>query len=277
MPNPIQADTSLAAQVRVPVDAHVHLHDVSMAPQALQSALANFSALGRQGQGVHGAVLLAQMSHEHVFEQVLDARHLGDWSFEPVASEPTSLIARRDTAAIAIVCGRQIRAADGLEVLALGTMRAFADGKSFAGSVDEALQSGAVTVLPWGFGKWTGERGERVRSVARAHGPRALYLGDSGGRLDRLGVPQLIRDLQPEGFRVLPGTDPLVVRRDYRRIGRFGFLAGMELRPEAPWRSLTDWISRQGSSPTPYGTACSMSEFVQNQFALRLHRPTDST
>ena len=277
MSSQFHAASDAALQVRIPVDAHVHLHHVSMAPQALQSALANFSVLGRLGQGVLGVVLLAQMSHEHVFEQALDAKHLGGWSFEPVAGEPMSLIARRDAAAIAIVCGRQIRAADGLEVLALGTTRAFADGKSFASSVDQALQAGPVTVLPWGFGKWTGDRGERVRSVARAHGARALYLGDSGGRLDRAGVPQLIRDLQPEGFRVLPGTDPLVVRRDYRRIGRFGFLAGVELCPEAPWRSLTDWISRQSASPTPYGHACFLSEFVQNQLALRMHRPVNST
>jgi len=277
MPSQLQTATDAGLQVRIPVDAHVHLHDVSMVSQALQSALANFSALGRHGQGVHGAILLAQMSHEHVFEQALDAKHLGGWSFEPVAGEPMSLIARRDAAAIAIVCGRQIRAADGLEVLVLGTTRTFADGKTFAASVDEALQPGVVTVLPWGFGKWTGDRGERVRSVARAHGPRALYLGDSGGRLDRAGTPQLIRDLQPEGFRVLPGTDPLVVRRDYRRIGRFGFLSGVELRPDAPWQTLTGWISRQDSSPAPYGRACSVSEFVQNQIALRLHRPADST
>jgi hypothetical protein len=277
MPHPFQAVTDAASRIRIPVDAHVHLHDVAMAPQALHSALANFSALYGRGEGLLGAVLLAQMSHEHVFEQVLEARHLAGWTFEPVASEPMSLIARCDAAAIAIVCGRQVRAADGLEVLALGTTRAFADGKSFAASVDDAMQSGAVTVLPWGFGKWTGDRGERVRSVARAHGPQAIYLGDSGGRLDRAGAPQLIRDLQPAGFRVLPGTDPLVVRRDYRRIGRFGFLADLEFPPDKPWQSLTDWMSRQSSSPAPYGRACSMVEFFQNQLALRLHRPGDST
>lgn len=263
--------------MRCPVDAHVHLHDVAMTPQALQSARANFSALGIGSHEVLGAILLAQMSHEHVFEQLRDARHLDGWAFEPVAGEPMSLIARRDTDAIAVVCGRQIRAADGLEVLALGTTRSFTDGNSFSGSVDEALRSGAVTVLPWGFGKWSGDRGERVRSAARAHGARSLYLGDSGGRLYRAGVPPLIRDLQPEGFRVLPGTDPLVVRRDYRRIGRFGFLADVQLRLDSPWQTLTDWLSRRSTSPMPYGSACSLSEFVQNQLALRLPRPAHST
>jgi hypothetical protein len=262
---------------RIPVDAHVHLHDVVMAPHALQSALDNFTALGHGHREPVGAILLTQMSHERVFEQLLDARNLGGWAFEPVAAEPMSLIARRDAAAIAVVCGRQIRAADGLEVLALGATRAFADGDSFAASVDEVVQSGALTVLPWGFGKWAGDRGERVQSVARAHGARALFLGDSGGRLDMAGVPRLIRDLQPEGFRVLPGTDPLVVRRDYRRIGRFGFLADVDMRLEGPWQSLKDWICRQSSSPMPYGSACSVSEFVQNQFALRLPRSAHST
>jgi hypothetical protein len=277
MPQQSQAAADPVVRIRVPVDAHVHLHEVSLVSAALQSAQQNFSAQGRQGQDLLGAILLAQMSHELVFEQLLNARNLGGWAFEPVAAEPMSLIARRDATSIAIICGRQIRAEDGLEVLALGTMQSFIDGHSFAASVDAVLQSGAVTVLPWGFGKWAGDRGERVRSVARAHGPQAIYLGDSGGRLASAGVPQLIRDLQPTGFRVLPGTDPLVVRHDYRRIGRFGFLLDMELHAESPWQSLKSWISRLGTSPAPYGRACSMLEFFQNQLALRLQRPADST
>jgi hypothetical protein len=277
MPQHAQAAVNSAARIRVPVDAHVHLHDISLVSGALQAAQQNFSALGRPGQGLQGAVLLAQMSHELVFEQARDARHLDGWSFEPVAGEPMSLIARRDATSIAIICGRQIRAGDGLEVLALGTTQSFSDGHSFTASVDAVLQSGAVTVLPWGFGKWAGERGERVRSVARAHGPQAIYLGDSGGRLAWAGAPRLIRDLQAAGFRVLSGTDPLVVRRDYRRIGRFGFLLDAELPTAAPWQSLMNWIARQAGSPAPYGRACSISEFVQNQLALRLQRPADST
>ena len=257
----------------LPVDAHVHLHDMANVPKALDAAVVHLSRHGSGFGGLRGALLLAQMSHEQVFEQLLQAGRAGSWSFESARDEEVSLFASNGDSRVLLVCGRQLRAEDGLEILALGTRQVFLDGQPFAAALDAVIESGALAVLPWGFGKWSGRRGQRVLSAARAVGPRKLLLGDSGGRWGPAGVPSIIRVLTGEGFRVLPGTDPLVVRSDFRRTGRFGFLCDAALNLDCPWRSLRSWIDSRSNSPAGYGRACGVLEFAGNQLAMRLPRP----
>jgi hypothetical protein len=75
-------------------------------------------------------------------------------------------------------------------------------------AVRAVQDSGALTVLPWGFGKWWGERGRRVERLVNELGANAVFLGDNGSRPQALGRPRLIETGERQGFRVLPGTDP---------------------------------------------------------------------
>ena len=174
--------------------------------------------------------------------------------------------------AVAIVCGRQLRAAEGLEVLALGTQEEFPDGLPLAEAVVRVQRSGALAVLPWGFGKWLGGRGRRIESVLESNGPGRLFVGDNGSRLGWLGVPRRLRAAERRGFRVLPGSDPFPFGRDYRRIGSFGFLAGIEPDEAAPWRVLRQWILRQPASPPAFGTGSGPVWFLRNQLGIQVRK-----
>jgi len=254
----------------LPIDGHVHFHTIDCVAATLDAAAANFRAISRVSAGPLGAVLLAQAARERVFEALLASAPVPGWSFVPARDEPETLIARRGAATVIVVCGRQVRTDDGLEVLALGTRQEFSDGLTLAEAVDAVQASGALTVLPWGFGKWLGERGKLVATILEARGAEALFVGDNGGRATVMGVPALIRTSAQKGFRVLSGTDPLPVTGDYRRVGGFGFLAEIEVPEEAPWRALRDWLIARRASPEPYGRACGPVRFVVNQVALRL-------
>ena len=81
-----------------------------------------------------------------------------------------------------------------------------------------------------------------VRDTLQSVGPRAVSLGDNGSRLAVLRAPALIRQSELEGFRVLPGTDPFPFAKDYRRVGGFGFLAGVPIDESAPWAALRSWL-----------------------------------
>ena len=259
-------------QLHWPVDGHVHFHSLNRVEPTLDAAAAHFRALGGSSSGLVGALLLTQTSAERVFESLQSGRKVGAWTIAPAADEPESLIAHRGQLAVAIICGRQVRVADGLEVLGLGTCQTYPDGLPFTEAVERVHDSGALTVLPWGFGKWVGERGRRVEHVLDTLGPGKVFLGDNGNRLAVLGLPGLIRTGQREGFRVLPGTDPFPLSRTTGRVGAFGFCSAIEPPAAAPWRALRQWLIAQSGSPPAYGNAVGPLRFVLDQLGLRLHK-----
>jgi hypothetical protein len=259
-------------QLHWPVDGHVHFHSRNRVEPTLDAAAVHFRVQGGRTEGLLGALLLTQTSGERVFESLQAGHPVGAWTVAPASDEPESLIARRGPVAVAIVCGRQVRAADGLEVLALGTCQTYPDGLPFMEAVQRVHESGALTVLPWGFGKWVGERGRRVEQVLDTLGPGRVFLGDNGNRLAVLGLPGLIRTGQREGFRVLPGTDPFPLSGTPGRVGAFGFCSAIEPPATAPWRALREWLIAQSSSPPAYGNAVGPLRFVLDQVGLRLHK-----
>ena len=255
-----------------PVDGHVHLHNVRFVAPTMDAAARNFRAACGRSQGLVGAILLTEASGEHVFDCLQDLSMAGGWGFAPAADEPESLIAQRGDAALAIVGGRQVRTAGGLEVLALGTRSVFPDGLPLTDTVEAIRHSGAVTVLPWGFGKWLGARRRVVAAALAKFEPDQLFVGDNGGRLSLLGVPGLVRASERRGFRVIPGTDPFPFASDYRRVGRFGFLGEVPLPAAAPWRALRGWLIERRTSPLPYGEASGPLRFVLNQLGIQVHK-----
>jgi hypothetical protein len=257
--------------VRLPVDGHVHFHNVDCVGATLDSAAANFAAVGAGPRSIQGALLLTQAAGERVFEKLASGPPRGGWQFDRVGAEPETVLARKQGATLAIVCGRQVKSRNGLEVLALGTCREFADGREIEDAIAEVRAAGAMAVVPWGFGKWFGERGRRVRTVLDSSGSSVLAVGDNGGRLAAWGVPKLIRESEIRGFRVLPGTDPFPFGRDYRRVGAFGFVAELELDEAAPWRSLRAWLEASPQSPQRFGSACGPARFVVNQVGMQLY------
>jgi hypothetical protein len=255
-----------------PVDAHVHFHRLDLVVPTLEAAARNFKAAENDADRLVGMVLLTQVRGETVFELLRTSPEVAGWTFSPVPDEQQSLIARREGQAIGIVCGRQVRAADGLEVLALGTVDEYPDHLPFGDAVDRVRASGALTVLPWGFGKWWGERGKRVERLLDQLGPGSVFVGDNGSRPGVLGRPRLIEAAEHKGFRVLPGTDPFPISGGQRRVGVFGFHCDFDPPPAAPWGALRRWLESRPESPPAYGPATGALRFVLDQVGLRLHK-----
>jgi hypothetical protein len=227
--------------------------------------MANFSRIGAPEGHLAGALLLTESSREDVFEHLAETAHFGRWRIDPVADEPQTVIAETDGCRIAVICGRQIRCRLGLEVLALGTTARYPDGGEVGETIDLVRSRGALPVVPWGFGKWIGRAGARMRELFDQRSPESLFAGDNGGRLQILGMPKALSMARREGFRVLPGTDPFPFGADYRRVGGFGFLATMEPDPTHPWQSLRSALVGAPCSPEPYGRALPPLRFLFNQ------------
>jgi hypothetical protein len=258
---------------RLPVDGHVHFHDPSRVSATLDAAATNFGALRLPPAGpVRGALLLAQASHERVFEWLRDQVRIDHWQVAPARAEPQSLWLRDDRAEILVICGRQVVAEPGLEVLALGTDRRIDDGLGIAATFSLARAEDALAVLPWGFGKWTGRRKRRVREAIESERGADLWMGDNGGRLSALPKPRLLAQGERCGHAILPGTDPFPFWHDYRRVGSFGCLVPARLDADRPWQSLHAALAHTPSSLQCYGRGAGLFEFGLKQARMQLHK-----
>jgi len=261
------------------VDAHVHLHECCETGLLLDAAAANFLDAARSARPASAVLLLAQAAGVARFEQLAadalpaaaPAAASSDWSFHHTAEAESIVAVRQDGARLLLVCGSQIRTAEGLEVLALGTTRRFDDGRPATEVLLAATAAGALAVLPWGVGKWFGRRG---RLVSRLIGETRLRFacGDNGNRPSFWPRPQLLRRAERLGRRVLPGSDPLCFPATVTRAGSFGFAVGGALDPGRPAAALKTRLADPRLAIEPYGSLESARRFISNQLLLRARR-----
>lgn len=261
------------------IDSHVHFHACFERDAFLDSALENFqrgaAELGLT-RPVTGCLMLAESAGERYFlrwQRGEDGVKFGAWEFEPTA-DPAALIARRrsDGERLMLFAGRQVRSREGLEVLALATTEEFPDGLPFDDALARVRWSGALTVIPWGFGKWWFYRGALVEKVVCRSERPGLCLGDNAGRPEIAGHPRLFREAEARGIPVLPGSDPLPLPAHGDRAGSYGFLLEEGFDPLQPAQSLRRTLRTLVSAPRAYGRLRDLAGFCQDQIALRLRR-----
>lgn len=257
------------------VDAHVHLHDCFDVGHFLDGAAANFAS-ARRGLGLPAAapasLLFVDGPHERALERLCaTSDRIRGWRVLP-RSEATALLLSRDDdgATLVLIGGRQIRTRGGLEVLAIGTDRDFEPGLDLVDTVLAVDASGAVAIVPWGFGKWWRSRGARVSALLDSTMVERIYLGDNRGRPARTLTPNLFRVARQRGVMVLPGTDPLPFARFQRVAGRYGFVLDGDLDENAVTRTFIDLLRAMSRQPLVYGHRESLPGFVRSQLAMQL-------
>lgn len=270
------------SQPSILVDAHVHIHDCFCVPAALEAAAANFRATAvAEGtlDDYVGVLLLTETANSDWFMRThsslaQSSDHIGvsaeKWVFKSTG-EACSLIAESVRGErLIVIAGRQIVAAERLEVLALGTAQFIADGAPIEQVVDVVTASGALAVVPWGFGKWWGRRGATMRQLLeRDHGV-SFFLGDNGGRPTFLPTPRHFKQAAARGIRILPGSDPLPFPTEYWRLGSFGFIVAGSLGERHAASDLKGLLRDEATPITSYGHLENPYRFVRNQFAMQV-------
>jgi SAM-dependent methyltransferase len=257
------------------VDAHVHLHERSGLERCLDAAAANFSRATdglRAKREVLGCLMLAEIGGTDRFAALADGqRSAGAWQIRPT-EEPVSLVATRPGALpVLVIAGRQLVSAERVEILALGTRARIPDGQPLAKTIDAIRAAGALAVLPWGFGKWWGERGRLVDAYL-ANAPRGkVFLGDNGGRPAGLPAPRQFACAASRGVLVLPGSDPLPRAGEIERIGRYGFVLHLSLDLDRPAVALKAHLEALERQPATFGRLQGPAGFLASQLSLRLH------
>lgn len=261
------------------IDPHVHLHPGMDAGEVLTAAVGHMDraarALGLAARPP-GLLVLTEVAGLDRFAE-LDGTmgsSTGGWQIAPPGEEISRLARPADGGApIAITSGRQIITAEGLEVHALGTRSLFPDGLPMAEVLQAVRADGALAVLPWGVGKWSGRRGRIIADlIAGAADPRAFCLADSGVRPSFMGRPALLAEAERRGIRVLAGSDPLPLAGGARNAGRFGIVAHHPFDADRPFAAFRGWLEGLEASPGTYGRLETPLAFLRAQIAMQIRK-----
>ena len=255
------------------IDGHTHLYDCHSPGAVLEGAAETFGAAGRalgiESASYLGVMVLVDPAGVDGYGRLRGWEASG-WSVSPAGA--CALVATRtsDAARLLVVGGRQIRAGNGLEVLAYGIRDEFTDGGSLQERVEDVLDRGGLPVVPWGFGKWLGGRGRDVESLLRSSLARHVLLADSYTRPERAPEPGSFGLAEDLGVAVLAGTDPLPFPGQESRVGRYGFLLEMSAEAEDPAGELCGRLTALNRSPERYGARSGLLEACRVQVAMQL-------
>ncbi|MFO7901846.1 MAG: hypothetical protein R6U98_04235 [Pirellulaceae bacterium] len=259
------------------VDGHVHIHEVFDFAEMLDHASGNRSDAARRhglSPDIPGVLMLTESQGAEGFRRLAErpGQRFGRWSVQQT-HEPISLRLENDNAApLILIAGRQIVTAEQLEVLALGTLATFTDGRPIGAVIDKVNDAGALAVLPWGFGKWMGARGRIVRDLLNSPRAQRLFVGDNGGRLHLAPEPSVFRVAREHGIPILPGTDPFPFAEQVRRPLSFGFVLAVDATGEAPAASIKHTLQARRAQPDPFGHRTGMVSFIRSQVAIQWHK-----
>ena len=275
------------SEASVFVDAHVHIHDTFRVDDFLDAAARNFSAQKNQSHPSSESQFVMCLTETQDADQFEKLRSRADdlanatnlrqdyWKVT-ATDEPQSLrVSHPQHGCIFVIAGRQIVTSERLEVLALGCNIRWQDGQRATDIIASLNHGDSVPVIPWGFGKWYGKRGEIVMTLMRAHRDQVFFLGDNSGRPSILSRPPQFEVAENLGIRILPGTDPLPFPREQARAGLFGFTLSKPLDENKPWQSIRHQIVDQKTEITPYGDLETPWRFARNQVAMQwiMHSP----
>ncbi|MDK9708725.1 MAG: hypothetical protein OEL83_16910 [Desulforhopalus sp.] len=194
------------------------------------------------------------------------------WTVEATA-EPESLLLRHAAwpgVRLFVVAGRQLVAKERLEVLALATTAKIGDGKALVDTVNEVRDAGGLAVLPWGAGKWLGKRGGIVSDFLQNASAASLFVGDNGGRPKIWPRPAPFDLAASRGIRLLPGSDPLPLPGEEKRVGSYGAMVAGGCSDDKPVADLKNLLSESTQPITPFGHRQGAWQFLRTQVGLRL-------
>jgi hypothetical protein len=256
------------------VDGHVHFHHCFFWEQFLNAAAANFAQARRQLQLSHkapGCLLLTESAGVNQYRVLVSQPEMVEalgWHVVE-SGEECSVILNRGEDTLILIAGRQIVTAENLELLAIGCRRGPADGSPIRDALHAITEAGAAPILPWGFGKWLGQRAGTVRDLLFSHDVPRFHLGDNGGRLRMLPPPALFEQARNKGIAILPGSDPLAIPAHVRRPGSYGFLLGPLEKSLPSAEEIKTQIRSLKHSPPTFGALSSLFDGLASQLGVR--------
>jgi hypothetical protein len=255
-------------------DAHVHLHSCFNVETFISSTFNNFkkNSVNNSDDSSY-VILLTDGKGENGFERLESFLINQQVNFQKLSTKESFsfIIKTGDYKKLIVIKGKQIITKENLELLALATPQSFADGKSTEDLIEKVLENDAVPVLPWGFGKWAGERGRIVEKMIDKFRDK-IFLGDNGNRLKLFNQNKNLVNARINHIKIISGSDPLPFKSENKKAGSFGFNMEFKIDPQEPAKSFKQALRDPGMVPVPFGSLENILRFARNQFGMQLRK-----
>ena len=253
------------------VDSHAHFHPHYALDEFLTGAYRN---LAKAAQGVcaaqpFSAVLFVAGIKTHALESIKELPRSRRWQLLSTAETNSILAQTTEGHQISMVLGHQVISKEGLEVLGFAPHGTVPGGLEADQIIARIMSSGGIAIIPWGFGKWMGQRKSVViRLVETWH--NNFSIGDNGGRSLFFSSPAIFKKARQKGIRILPGSDPLPLTGEKRRVGTCGFCIDDRLDLDAPLGHIIQALSHPHQTTRLFARHVKPIEFIVKQTMLRL-------
>jgi hypothetical protein len=270
-------------QPLIVVDSHVHLHgcfELSMLMDSVFSHSREVARLKGYENNFISLLLLAEGRGERGFETLIQYTRQnrllegkkGTYRFLPTKETYSLAVVRKDSPPHYFVAGRQIQTIEKLEVLALASDVDIPDGLPLEIAVRRIAETGAIPVIPWGFGKWTGRRKKVLANFLENRPKLQVFLGDNSGRPNLFPHPKPFTIGRKMGVGILPGSDPLPFPSEAVRPGSFGFTLKALFDPLYPANEIRKILRDHDVDPIPFGQLENPLQFLGKQYAVLIRR-----
>lgn len=266
------------------IDGHVHIHPGFFWEEVLHHALHNFQRIEEEVRPVQSVrfLLLTESSGVDFFA-ALAARAaqqgptLGPFHIRQTSEASTLACEKDQILSFFVVAGRQIVTAERLEVLALGLHTPYPDGQPVGEVLSHLSRLPCLAVLPWGAGKWLGQRGKLVAQLISQAPAAPLFLGDNGNRPFFWPLPPLFARAKVQGIRNLAGSDPLPFPGQEKKVGSFGVWLSGTIDPLQPFSSLCTLLRNPKTALHPFGRCESLYPFFKQQILMQFKKKRPSS
>lgn len=261
---------------KILLDAHIHIHECYDLNTFFNSAKANFSkqAENENSHDFQSALCLTE-SHKTNYFEILSEKakkneKIGNWEIVKTQNPNSIILIDNDNFEIILIAGRQIVTKENLEVLALGLIEDPNDGNPIEEVIKFVNGKKAISVIPWGVGKWIGSRKQIVEKLVLQNNTFPIYLGDNGNRPFFWSKPEIFDSAFKNGILNIPGSDPLPFLNEVKKPGSFGFFIDGNLDTEKPFDSIYEKIISSKIQFKTFGKLESGYNFIKNQISMQI-------
>lgn len=258
------------------LDPHIHFHrnfDETRFFRAVKSNFKKYAAI-KGLQSFQSVLCFTESAGVHFFQKLSDKAQEGEILGELTlaSTHNKNVVSLKDGSGFTLFCiaGRQIVTKENLEILALGMLGDFTDGLPIHEVIQTVIDEKCLPVLPWGFGKWTGERGRLVKEIISSHSYHPFFLGDNGNRPQFMKMPSLLEAGITRKMINLQGSDPLPFTSEIEKGGSFGVIVQGDLDEKTPFDSLYAILTAADLQVEPFGELESPMRFLKNQITMQI-------
>ncbi len=266
------------------IDAHVHIYPEFDREVFFKAVFANFLAASKREHisTENSYVLALAESRDNdvflsLYQDAAPFTAVSEQQSDPDAvkiyktEESDSLLIRMGEHTISLVAGRQIISKENIEVISLLSLAKHTDREwPLEDLVKIVAENGGIAVIPWGVGKWFGERGKVVKKCIESSHDFPLFVGDNGNRPSFWPVPSLFPTAEEQNVPLLSGSDPLPLVSHGNRAASSGtLLLNGQISCNHPGASLRKQLV-QPCEKREFGERLGSIRFVFEQFRMTI-------